>query len=339
MLFSNAIEMVSHSSSVNWDKLRNSTVLVTGGTGLIGTTLVNGLAIANRKRELNLKILCLVRNLEKAKKRLDSDVRLCVGDFKNLPSDDSIDYIIHGANPTASSFFVDCPVETIGVAVEGTTHLLEFAREKLVKGFVFLSSMEVYGSAEKGQLITEEHVAGFDSMIVRNSYPQSKLICEALCKAYQSEYDVPAMVVRLTQTFGPGVEYYDRRVFAEFMRCAIEKKNIVLHTEGKTERCYLYTGDAATAILTVLTKGNPGEAYTVANKNTYCSIREMAEMVAREVAGGKIQVDVEIDGVNRGYAPETYMKLDTRKIESLGWIPTTGLKEMFLDMIDKAEFG
>ena len=58
---------------------------------------------------------------------------------------------------------------------------------------------------------------------------------ECLCVSYAEEYGVPVKIARLSQSFGAGVEYNDGRVFAEFARCAIEKKNIVLHTEGKMQ--------------------------------------------------------------------------------------------------------
>ena len=78
-------------------------------------------------------------------------------------------------------------------------------------------------------------------------------------------------------------------LFAEFARCAIEKRNIVLKTKGETERCYLDISDAVSAILTVLLNGKIGEIYTAANEETYCSIYEMAKLVA-EMNG----IDVEI---------------------------------------------
>ena len=174
-------------------------------------------------------------------------------------------------------------------------------------------------------------------MITRNCYPLSKQICEAICKAYQTEYRVPTKILRLTQTFGPGVELKDERVFAEFMRCVVNKTDIVLRSTGGTERCYLYTSDAVTAILTVMTKGVAGEAYTAANQDTYCSIFEMAEMVAHELAKDRIQVKSEIDDIDRGFASELFMKLDTSKIEMLGWKATRGLKEMYQRMIESGK--
>lgn len=332
------MQSISDAGSIEWKNLKGKTVLVTGATGLIGTTLVNALAYASRKRGLNIRLICIVRSEEKARRRLHEDVILkMISLDQEIEMDEPVNYIIHAANPTSSAFFINNPVETIKIAVDSTVNLLELARKKKVEGFVYLSSMEVYGHPVKGHAVSEDEMAGFNTTVTRNCYPQSKQICEMICKSYQSEYGVPTKIVRLTQTFGPGVEYNDGRVFAEFMRCVVEKRDIVLHTSGGTERCYLYTADAASAILTVLTRGAPGQAYTAANPDTYCSILEMAKVVASEIANGKIDVKVENDDINRGYASELYMKLDTSKIERLGWKATVGLSEMYQRMIDGLE--
>ena len=329
------MQNICNTKSIDWERLRGKTVLVTGATGLIGTSLVNGLAYASREHGLNIRIICVVRDMKKARRRLHEDAILKMAYLdQKIELDEPVAYIVHAANPTSSRFFINNPVETIKFAVGSTTSLLELAREKNAEGFVYLSSMEVYGYPEKGHAVSEDEVAGFNTTVTRNCYPQSKQICEMLCKSYQSEYGVPAKIVRLTQTFGPGVEYNDGRVFAEFMRCAVEKKDIILHTTGGTERCYLYTADAATAILTILTKGEPGEAYTAANPNTYCSILDMAKLVAADIADNEIAVKIEVDNIDRGYASELYMKLDTSKIERLGWKATVDLPEMYLRMIE-----
>jgi nucleoside-diphosphate-sugar epimerase len=119
------------------------------------------------------------------------------------------------------------------------------------------------------------------------------------------------------------------------MRCAIENKDIVLKTQGLTERCYLYTADAVSAILTALLKAEPGNAYTVANPSTYCSIKDMAAMVSRDIAQDKISVVYDVvDDIGRfGYAETLYMDLNVDKLMSLGWKPTTDLENMFRRMI------
>ena len=171
-------------------------------------------------------------------------------------------------------------------------------------------------------------------MLVRSSYPESKRMAEALCAGYAAELGVHAKVLRLTQTFGPGVAYDDGRVFASFGRSALEGRDIVLHTAGETERSYLYTADAVTAILTVLLRGRDGQAYNAANEDTYCSIRAMAELVGRTSGPAPVSVRVEPqDGERLGYAPTLKMDLDTSRLQALGWRPTVGLEEMYRRML------
>ena len=254
--------------------------------------------------------------------------------MEQLPEiEEDIDYVIHGANPTSSRYFIEHPVETLHTAVYGTDNLLRLAGEKKVKSFVYLSTMETYGTPEKGIRITEDNCGQFDTTVIRNCYPLGKQFGENLCCSYFAEYHVPVKIARLTQTFGPGVNYHDGRVFAEFARCAIEHRNIVLKTRGETERAYLYTEDAVSAILTILLNGDNGQAYTVANEETYCSIYEMASLVA-----GRYGIQVEIreqDVLSQGYANTLYMDLDTTKLQKLGWKPRVGLEEMFDRMIQE----
>lgn len=159
---------------------------------------------------------------------------------------------------------------------------------------------------------------------------------ECLCASYAKEYDVPVKIARLSQTFGPGVDYNDGRVFAEFARCAMEKRDIVLHTEGKTVRTYCYVKDAVNALLYILLRGNAGEAYNVTNMDTAVSIREMAEMVCQTIGDGTIKTVVEIpeDLDSFGYNPEMIICLDSSKLNKLGWVATVGLEEMYRRMID-----
>ena len=333
-------------SYIPWEELRDKTIFITGASGLIGSNLVYSLLYADMKKELNLTILALVRDEKKGKTLLDNQpegshaLSLVNGTVEELPEiSGSVDYIIHAANPTASSYFVTNPVETIYTALTGTKNMLELARKKCSAGFIYLSSMEIYGCPQKGCKVTEEDIAGFNPSVVRNCYPVSKQMCETLCCAYAAEYKVPAKSVRLTQTFGPGVTYSDSRVFAEFMRCAVEQKDIVLKTKGETERSYLDTADAVSAILTVLLKGISGQSYTAANPDTYCSIKDMAEIVAKDVSEGRIRVVIDDtnDTAMFGYADTLYMDLDISKLRNLGWFPTKQLNEMFLRMISSVD--
>ncbi len=327
-IFNEDLSNVLKVDYIDWEILEGKTILITGATGLIGTSLIKSLDYVNERRKLGIKILALVRDEIRAKERFvdileHSSLKLAVGSVEQLPAiDDDIDYIIHGASQTASKEFVKHAVETINTSVLGTSNLLKLAKDKAVKGFVYLSSMEVYGYPVRGHKVTEEEIGAMSPLDLRNSYPLSKMMSESMCCAYAGEYGVPAMICRLTQTFGPGVNYDDTRIFAYFGRCVKEKKNIVLKTKGETERCYLYTMDAVTAILTIMLKGEPGRAYNAADESTYCSIAEMAKRVA--VDGGiSVEYDIQAEKAN-GFPQTLYMNLDTGALKKLGWKPLGG---------------
>ena len=316
------LEQIATSEFIPWKKLRQKRVLVTGATGLIGYATVTGLLYTSRKRGLNTKVLALVRDLERAQNRFSEwigqdDLSFLVGSVESLPAvEGNIDYIIHGASQTTSKAFVTLAVETIHTSVMGTDNLLKLAQEKHCRGFLYMSSMEVYGHPQKGHKVKESDAGAFDPLDLRNSYPIGKQLCENLCCAYSKEYGVPAKIIRLTQTFGAGVNYDDTRVFAEFGRCIKEKRDIVLKTKGETERSYLYIADAVTAVLTVLMKGEAGQAYNAADEGTYCSIAEMAQQVA-EMGGIKVRFDLQFperDLYGSGYDRSPKPWLDTRGV-------------------------
>ena len=332
---------IINSSYIKWEKLRNSCILVTGATGLIGSMIVFGLLAANKKFELNLTIIAFVRDKNRAfelfgKTNEKSGLKYIVGSMEStIDIEEPIDYIIHGAGSTDNTYFVSNPVETIETSIKGSYNLLKIAWKQHIKKFVYLSTMEVYGAPAEGKLVDELYPSNLDTMSVRSSYPEAKRLVECLCASFCQEYHVPVNVVRLTQTFGPGVKGSDKRVFAEFGRCVIEKQDIVLRTNGESGRCYLYTGDAVTAILTVLLHGENGKAYNAANQETFCSIYEMAQMVAHEVAKDLIKVTISIDKEqSKKFSPKHHINLDCTRLLGLGWNPVYVLKEMYLRMIE-----
>ena len=105
----------------------SETVLVTGATGLIGSNLIKYLL------DNNYKVIGLVRNIEKAKKKLpqNDNLSFVVGDITEpIDIPDKVDYIVHGASNTSSKAFIDEPVEIINTAIQGTKNMLELAKEK-----------------------------------------------------------------------------------------------------------------------------------------------------------------------------------------------------------------
>lgn len=319
------------------EQLRDKTFLITGATGLIGSVMVKCLLELNRQKKLGIKVIAVVRNLEKAYQVFADEYaqidfrKLGLTDITEENIKDSVNYVVHLASPTASKYFVEHPVETLRTAIEGTTAVLEYAKNAPIGGMVYASSLETYGSNHTDEWLSEDFQGYVNPTEVRSSYNLGKRACECLCHSYAIEYDVNVTIARMTQTFGAGVEYSDGRVFAQFARKAVENSDIELHTIGATSRMYCYTTDAVSAILYLLLKGEKGEAYNIANKESYISIRDMAQLIKDEF-NPKIKVVI-VPKQNLGYAPETMLRLDTSKIEGLGWRPVYGLKEMFERLI------
>lgn len=304
------------------------TVLVSGATGLIGAALVRRFAAEGRR------VTAAARNVEKARGLFGGLANVTVARWDVLEAGGpaggaSADWFVHAASETASRAFVERPVETARSILRGTEHALDFARAAGVKSMVFLSTMEVYG-APTADPVTEVDYGYLDPVAVRSCYPEAKRMAENLCVAYAAEYGVPVKIARLTQTFGEGVARDDGRVFAEFARAILEKRDIVLKTEGTTARCYCYLGDAVEAIRLLLEKGETAVPYTVANEDTFCTVREMAEALcaAYPESGSKVVFDA-TGAAARGFAPPFRMRLDCARLRALGWTPKVGLMEAF----------
>ena len=308
--------------------IHNSSFLITGTTGLIGSTLIHCLMALKQ----NIQIIAPVRNINKANKEIQcyDGITLVECDLETVDfiQFGHVDYIIHCAAPTSSKYFVEYPVETYYSICNISAHILEYARLVGIKSMVYLSSLEVYGQIlDDLKPVTEDAQGYLDLMDVRSSYPMAKRTVENLCCLYASEYKVPIKVARLTQTTGAGCSLDDNRIIAQFARLAVQGEDIVLRTTGESSRPYCYTTDAVSALLYILLKGKNGEAYNVANEQTYISAKNMAYFVKKHI-NPSISIKFYVDN-NCGYAPVTKQKLSTNKLESLGWKPYYSLESIF----------
>lgn len=335
---SSYFDRVINDGSIDWKSLKDSTVLITGGTGLVGSIIVKSLLHSNTVNNTNIKVIVVTRSATKAETVLgkDNNLSFIESDILELSNlDIKCDYIIHCAAITSSALMVSMPVETIDTSYQGTKAMLELAKSNNAKGMVYISSMEVYGvTTSEMNPVTEEKLGYVSLENVRSSYQESKRICELLCTSYASEFGVRVCSARLAQTFGAGVSKDEGRIFAQFAKSVIGGTDIVLHTKGESVGNYCDTSDTVAGILCILTRGASGEAYNVSNDNNSCHIYEMADLCANKLASGRIKVVFDIpEGNLYGYAPATEMRLSSAKLQALGWKPSYSLEDMYNKMI------
>ncbi|MGO3537272.1 MAG: NAD-dependent epimerase/dehydratase family protein [Latilactobacillus curvatus] len=319
------------------DNFRNKKVLVTGVTGLIARILVLTLLEANKQLNLNIEIIGLARNKVKCEKlfdayKKDENLSFIYQDIReNINLEKSVDFIFHAAAVTSSQLLIEKPIESFETQVIGTLNILNYADKSKAK-VLYFSSMEIYGKPFLDELTTEDKLGYVDPLVLRNGYPEAKRADEFLGKAFSEERGVFVVNARLAQTFGPGIQYDDSRVFAQFIRGAIAKEDLVLHTDGSSMGNYCYLRDTIEAILMLIIKGKSGESYNVVNEETNVTIKQMAEIVSKEFGNGNVVID--IPNTDMGYAPKVNLHLSSSKIKKLGWRPTYGLNEMFARTIE-----
>lgn len=314
---------------------------MTGATGVIGSAVTRVLFAADAARGLGLTVVGQGRDPGKGQSlEAELGVRFLAADVRELSPAasglDRLDYVVHGAGMTSSARMVAEPEEVLRTAVDGTRNVLALSRALGARRVVYVSSMEVYGRGLSG-VVTEGDLGTLDPDDPRSSYPEGKRRAEALCAAYAAEHGLQTTSARLGLTFGAGVpnDPANTRVPLQFARSVLAGRDIELHTDGSglTNVCYL--ADAVRALLLLATRGAAGEAYNVVNPQASMTIREMAEVVAREVAGGTIEVVVRPpeDVESRGYAPPSAYRLSAEKLRALGWEPHYGMAEMYRRMI------
>lgn len=325
---------------VEAEKIIMERYLITGVTGYIGSLL------AKRIIQSGQKVSVIVWNPSRLDNVIMSNAEVIQADIRDREAIYSItekyDYIIHCAAPTKSAYMMTNPVEVSDTIISGTKHILNLAERCNAGSVVYLSSMEVYGqiSCQTEKRIAESEMGYIDVSNVRSCYPIAKIMAENLCHSYFAEYGVPVKIARLAQTFGRGIRTDDNRVFAQFANAVRTGSDIVLHTAGNSMGNYCDIDEVIDAILFLLQKGVNSEAYNVVNEKNTMRIREMAELVAKKVAGGSIKVSYDIPEGNRfGYAPDTGLKLSGEKLRRLGWEATCSLEDMYRKMLRDFESG
>ena len=212
-------------ASIDWKRFSGKTILISGANGFLPAYMVETLLFLYLKGVVSdIKILALVRNIQKAKSRFKDylnyrNLEFIVQDVCDpIEIDQKIDFIIHAASQASPRYYGTDPVGTLSANIFGTTNLLKLAKLNKVESFLYFSSSEVYGVLPENKIPTIESDYGFiDPTNVQSSYAESKRMGETICISWLHQYNIPIKIVRPFHTYGPGMQLNDGRVYADFI--------------------------------------------------------------------------------------------------------------------------
>lgn len=308
------------------DALAGKSVLITGATGLICSAVIDVLLRYNQRRSDPVRIYAAGRSREKAEARFGDFLRqkeLSFVAYDAARTDNDLerlhfDYIIHGASNATPTKMMAEPVETMLSNFIGMKYLLDCAKDHHSKRILYISSSEVYGQKESSYPFRENEYGYVDLLNPRNSYSMGKRAAETLCAGYSLEYGVDYVIARPGHIYGPTASVSDSRVSSVWAHASAKGEAIVMKSEGEQLRSYCYCPDCASAILTVLLKGQNGCAYNVSNPDSIISIREMALLLAN---AGNVQLSQQVPSQKerQAFNPMRNSSLDSSLLCALSW--------------------
>lgn len=338
-IIKNDIEKIVLQAYLPWDSLKNKTFLFSGSTGIIASFMIETLLVLNEVKGYNIKLILITRNKEKVNFRfkkyiVKNKIKIIKKDVLDFSydCDEKIDYYVHVASNADPRLFVNDPVGTLKANCLGTINLLESAKINKPEGFFYFSSGEVYGDIFKDIPIKESDYGIVDLDRIRNCYAEGKRVGEMLCNSYFSQYGIKTKIARPAHTYGPDFNSQDTRAFSNFVNCVLNNRDIILNSDGKAKRSFLYIADAVLGYFTIILKGENGQAYNVGN-DYEISILELANIIIK--ASGKNYLKVNFnDKIISNSGKSSNCLLDNSKLKKLGWKPITNELEGFSKVIE-----
>lgn len=314
--------------------LTGCNILVTGATGLIGSTLVH--ALMEQSPQIGFSVYALGRNPARAEMLFSEynsrdEFHFIRHDITNeLKEVVDFHYIFHLASGAAPNAMAKNPVGVMKANFIGTDNLLSYGLKHKMKRLLFVSSGEIYGEGCNGAF-SETDCGYMDSMQARSCYPSSKRAAETLCAAYRAQFQANIVVARPCHVYGASFTEEDNRAYAQFIQNVVNGEDVVLRSSGEQYRSWLYVKDCVSALLYILLKGECGEAYNVADENSCLTIRELAEIIAK--IGGQ-RVVFAGDSSNSSDGPNISRAVfNTEKLRRLGWSPGYSCQEALAQIV------
>ncbi len=251
--------------------------VITGGAGFIGSNLIRELIdTAKSIYVLDNLLTGSLGNLETFKKYenfnfINHDIQ------HHFEANFEIDHVIHLASCASPVSYQSNPINTLKSGSIGTINALGIAR-KHNANFLLASTSEVYGDPKVSPQ-REDYWGNVNPVGPRSMYDESKRFAEAATQSYISEYSLNAKIIRIFNTFGPGMKLNDGRVVTNFIVQALNEKDITINGDGTQTRSFSYIQNTIDGIVLALRYGSP-DIFNIGNDEEI-TVLELAEIIIR----------------------------------------------------------
>lgn len=322
---------LSFEATPAWNDFRDKRIFITGATGFFGHWLLESLIYANLRLNLNVHISVLSRDPRRWRALAPHlstcpEIQMVEGDVRSFKyPTENFDWILHGAGPVRRDQLAVSSTEVLSQIVDGTRHVLEFGERANTSRFLMISSGAVYGHQPAGlETIPESYsVPEYPSdKHDPDPYCLGKRAAEALCAKAIYYRNNPPVVARCFSFVGPFLPLNDRFAIGNFISDAKQGRPIKVLGSGKDMRSYLYAGEMAAWLWTLLARGTPGQAYNVGSADAVTMSQVAALVAGIADSGTKVEVLGESRSKVSRYVP------DIRRIrEQLGLYPAVSLAD------------
>ena len=296
---------------VDLSKLNNSNILITGGTGLFGKSILDALIFMHNFYEFKITVLSRNKNnflFNYPKYNLEF-INFIRGDIRNFDCKrQDFDYIIHAATPASAKLEKENPKEMYSVILEGTKNIIDIAKNMNVKKLLFTSSGAVYGEQYQSIKSFKEDYQG----IPITYYGKAKKISENIFL----NSNINVSIARCFAVTGPHLNLNIHFAIGNFIKDAIENRDIIIKGDGRPLRSYLYTADLVIWLLAILLKSENKSIYNVGGRNGI-SIYDLAKKVSKQVNNYTGKVDI-LTKSNYNYPTPKYIPNNKKIIKELG---------------------
>ncbi|MEX3983375.1 NAD-dependent epimerase/dehydratase family protein [Paraburkholderia sp. EG287A] len=331
------LDLIVDQTAEVWSAFDRARLFITGGTGFIGSWLLEVVQHANRVRGSGIEIVALSRDPDKAQDHAphlfnSAEVTLIRGDVADFRANAGpIDLCIHAATDVADPAKASDRLRIFDTNIIGTRNVLDFAQAHGASRFLLTSSGAIYGTQPPALTHVPETFSGApDPLDVSAAYGQGKRAAEWLASAYGRQSNMCVTIARIYALIGPGIPLDGPFAAGNFIRDALAGRPITINGDGCPMRSYLYMADACIWLFQMLLSGERGQAYNVGSEREI-SIIDLARMI-EALCGSNIPATPRISPTG---APAPRYVPDTTKARSvLNVAEITPLEDALLKTIN-----